>query len=129
MLLLSYQLAFQSAALSHQLTLLSCYLQHTRRCLSLDTIKWCMQWSHVRCFLLHTADEAVTHQKLLVDLPSLVHAPDKTDNCRDETLTLHGLLPMLCCVHIFRRVTHDFQARQLQRHIVDSKDDTLQRKR
>lgn len=96
MLLLSYQLAFQSAALSHQLTLLSCYLQHTRRCLSLDTIKWCMQWSHVRCFLLHTADEAVTHQKLLVDLPSLVHAPDKTDNCRDETLTLHGLLPMLC---------------------------------
>jgi len=79
--------------------------------------------------LLHTADEAVTHQKLLVDLPSLVHAPDKTDNCRDETLTLHGLLPMLCCVHIFRRVTHDFQARQLQRHIVDSNDDTLQRKR
>ena len=35
MLLLSYQLAFQSAALSHQLAFLSCHLQHTSRCLSL----------------------------------------------------------------------------------------------
>ncbi len=37
MLLLSYQLAFQSAALSHQLAFLSCHLQHTSIALSLST--------------------------------------------------------------------------------------------
>ncbi len=122
MLLLSYQLAFQSAALSHQLACLSCHLQHTSRCLSLDAIQWCMQWMHVRCFLLHTAGEAVTHHKRLINLASLIYAPEKTHNCKDETLTFHGLLHMFVCT------TLDSQARQVQRYIVDSNDDTSQRK-
>lgn len=100
MLLLSYQLAFESAALSHQLTLLSCHLQHTSRCLSLDTIQWCMQWTHVRCFLLHTAGEAATHHKLFINLSSLMYAPEKTDNPKDGTLTFHGLLPMFVCTSL-----------------------------
>ncbi len=86
-----------------------------------------MQWIHVRWFLLHTAGEAATHHKMFVNLSSLMYAPEKTDNnnndCKDETLTLHGMLPMFVCTPL------DSQARQVQRYIVESSADMRQRMR
>ena len=73
--------------------------------------------------LLHTAGEAVTHQKLFINLSSLIHAPEQIDNYQDETLTFHGLLPMFVCTSL------DSQARQVQRYIVGSNDNTRRRKR